>query len=348
MLYSPIQTPIENIKNKEIKFEVKSDKNKLYYIHFLNKGNSLSINAYYNEEVTKIEYESEFELSYIKKVKLFTIYDNIDECLDEIFSGINTGKNSIFEDNNFINLSIHLNNIKFKEIVFKISQKEKKDKDKIEELYQIIKEQKQEINILKNKLENLENDVKELMNFKKQIEEKEKEKRKIVQIESNIINNNNDYKTYLKNWINKNEKIKADLLYRLSRDGESVDTFHKLCDNISPTLILTESKDGNKFGGYTTCKWDCSGTTKKDGKTFLFSLTKKKIFKKREDQLNEQDVWCTHDYGPIFGGGDFYFKPTLKNCCSNPRYFFLNDYKDLIDKQKLEAKEVEIYRISFE
>ena len=223
---------LENIKNKEIKFEVKSDKNKLYYIHFLNKGNSLLIKTYYNNELSKIEYESEFQLSYIQKTKLFSIYDNIDECLDEIFSGINTGKSSIVEEYNYIKLLIPLNNIKFKEIMFKIGQKEKNDKDKIDELYQIIKEQKQEINDLKNKIENLqhlENDVKELMKFKKEIEDKNN-----LYIKSNIIDNNNNYKMYLKNWINKDKRIKADLLYRLSRDGDSINTFHHLCDNISP------------------------------------------------------------------------------------------------------------------
>ena len=169
-------TPIENIKNKEKTFEVKSNKNNLFYIHFLNKGNTLLISAYYKNEISKFEYESEFDLSYIKKVKLFTIYDTLDEGLDEIFSGINTGKSSIIEDTNFINLNIPLNNNKYKEIIFKIEQMKKSDKDKIDELYEIIKELKQENTYLKNKIDNMERDMKELLNFKKTIEIKEKEK----------------------------------------------------------------------------------------------------------------------------------------------------------------------------
>ena len=35
----------------------------------------------------------------------------------------------------------------------------------------------------------------------------------------------------LKNWINPNMKIKAELLYRMSRDGIEVETFHNLCYN---------------------------------------------------------------------------------------------------------------------
>ena len=214
-------------------------------------------------------------------------------------------------------------------------------------MYQIIKEQKQEINDLKNKIENLqhlENDVKELMKFKKEIEDINN-----LYINSNIIDNNNNYKMYLKNWINKDKKIKADLLYRLSRDGDSINTFHQLCDNISPNLTLTESNDGHIFGGYTTCEWDNSNKEKKDGETFLFSLTKKKKFKKKEDKLNERDIYSSKQYGPDFGGNDFYFNPTLKKCTSCSPYYFLNN-KDLADNKEntFEVKEVEIYKISFE
>ena len=328
-------TQIENIKNKELKIEVKSNKNNLFYIHFLNKGNTLLISAYYKNEISKFEYESEFDLSYIKKVKLFTLYDTLDECLDEIFSGINTGKSSIIEDNNFINLNIPLNNIKFKEIIFKIEQKKKSDKDKIDELYEIIKELKQENIYLKNKIE-------ELLNFKKEIED---EKKRINN--SNIINDNNDYKKYLKNWISPNQIVKTELLMRLSRDGDSVQTFHNLCDNISPTLVLVESLNGNIFGGYTTCQWDRSGQDKRDGKTFLFSLTKNKIFIKKNNK--DRDISCGKDNGPIFGGNDFYFYPTLKKYYSHSSYYFL-DNKDLADNEKddFEVKEVEIYKCLFE
>ena len=82
-MIQPMVTPT-NLKNKEINFNVISDKNKKFDITFINKGNSLLISAFHQEEVSKIEYESEFDLSYIKNVKLFIIYDTIDECLNEI------------------------------------------------------------------------------------------------------------------------------------------------------------------------------------------------------------------------------------------------------------------------
>ena len=108
-----------NLKNKEIKFEVISDKNNKFNFHFSNNNkNFLTISSFYDNNLHKIEYESKFELSYIKNVKLFTIYDTLDECLDEIFSGINTGKRLLIEKGNIISLEVLLNNIKYKIIFF--------------------------------------------------------------------------------------------------------------------------------------------------------------------------------------------------------------------------------------
>ena len=333
-----------NINEKNIKFQVKSDKDNLFFIQFLNIENALLISAYYNNDLSKIEYESQFELSYIQKIKLFSIYDNLNECLPDITDGIKTGKSSIIEKSDFFILSIPLNNIKYKKIDFEVKQKEKKVTDKVDELYSIIKDQKQEITYLKNKVNTLENMVKKLWEFKLGVEGETQ-----IIIDSNIINYNNNYKTCLKNWINPHQVIKAQLLYRLSKDGSLIATFHKLCDNISPTLVLIESCKGNKFGGYTTCKWATCGKGQIDGKTFLFSLTKNKIFKKREDKLKERDIYCDMSYGPFFGGNDLIFRDSLENCMSKIPYFFLYN-KDLEDNinNSFEVKEVEVYKILFE
>ena len=75
------------IKNIEKNFQILSGLNK-YNFKLYNKGNSLLINSNLQKDLTKVEYEDEFNIDYIKQVKLFMIYDSIDECLDEIFDGI--------------------------------------------------------------------------------------------------------------------------------------------------------------------------------------------------------------------------------------------------------------------
>ncbi len=97
----------------------------------------------------------------------------------------------------------------------------------------------------------------------------------ILNLDSLIIKNNIKYNTTLKKWINPNQKIKAKLLYRLSRDNHLYETFHKLCDNKGPTLTLIEAVEGFISGGYTPLDWDSKTKWKEDKDTFIFSLTEK-------------------------------------------------------------------------
>lgn len=350
-------TYLSYAKNKQMNFELKSNKGKVFYINLINNYEQLCISAYYNvNNNSKVEYESKFDISYVKNVKLFILYDTLDECLDEIFAGINTGKSYLSEEKDFINICIPLTNVKFKEINFKVDLKDKNDldekvgkdkKDQISELKKVIKEQKKEIGDLKGKVDQLENLVKDLLVFKNDISGKItcKIHSKIADSFSHII--------FLKNWINEiensNKIIRTKILYKLTKDGDSVDTFHKLCDNISPTLTLVKTSEGRRFGGYTTCIWSVTKGGKKDGKTFLFSFDEKKMFKKKEESKNERDIYCRKDAGPIFGGNDLYFYPTLKKGYSLSPYYFL-DKNDLAKNANddFDIDEIEIFKIGFE
>ena len=344
-------TMFPGLNNKEINFEIKSNTGKMFYINLLNQEEYLIITAYYISNKNRVEYESKFDISYIKKVKLFILYDTINECLEEINSGINTGKSYLVEEKNYINIFIPLNNIKFNEINFKVDLKENiniVNNKEINELKNVIKEQNNDIINLKNKVNHLEILVNDLLIFKNDIVGKItfKINSKIVDSYFNII--------LIKNWINNinNESskiIKAKLLYKLSKDGDSIDTFHQKCDNNSPTLLLVETTNGRKFGGYTTCVWSVNKGGKKDGKTFLFSLDEKKLYKKKKEHENERDIYCRKDAGPTFGGNDLYFYQTLKKGYSASPYYFL-DKNDLAKniKDDFDIKEIEIFKICFE
>jgi len=355
-------TYLSYAKSKQMNFEIKSNKGKLFFVNFINKGEQLYISAYYNSNSTKVEYESKFEISYIKNVKLFILYDTLDECLEEIIAGINTGKSCLTEESNYFNLYIPLNNIKFKEIMFKVELKENNNlidkiskdskvnpeyKEQIKELKKVIKEQNNEIIDLKQKVEQLEYFVRELLIFKNDITGKIG-----LRLHSKIVDSYL-YILMLKNWINQiensNKVIKTKLIYKLTKDGDSVDVFHKLCDNISPTLVFVETPEKRKFGGYTTCVWSSTKGGKKDGKTFLFSFDEKKFYKKKEESKNERDIYCRKDAGPIFGGNDLYFYQTLKKGYSLAPYYFL-DKNDLAKNTNddFDIAEVEIFKIGFE
>ena len=93
-----------------------------------------------------------------------------------------------------------------------------------------------------------------------------------------IIEDNLDYFKCLKDWINPKSEIKGELLYRLSRDGASYQTFHQNCDDKGPTLTLIRDENDMKTGGYTPLSWDSKKRWKYDNDTFIFNLTKKKNF----------------------------------------------------------------------
>ena len=81
----------------------------------------------------------------------------------------------------------------------------------------------------------------------------------------------------------------------MSRDGIETDTFHNLCDNKGPTIILTKLKDGNILGTYTPLDWDTKSNWKSDLNMFVFSLTQN--LKCMKNNQNNDGIKCKTVYG---------------------------------------------------
>ena len=61
---------------------------------------------------------------------------------------------------------------------------------------------------------------------------------------SSIIKNDNDNINLIKNWIEetiKKDKIKFELIFKMSENGNKSEDFHKYCDNKGPTLTLIKT-----------------------------------------------------------------------------------------------------------
>ena len=69
-----IDTPKE-IKNKERKIEISSNKNNLYEIKLINEVSYLLIQASFNNPLQTLQYENKFPLETIKKI-LFLVISN--------------------------------------------------------------------------------------------------------------------------------------------------------------------------------------------------------------------------------------------------------------------------------
>ena len=108
-----------NYENKSI--------NTNYEVCLKNVNNMLLIEITKNNNNKFKYYEKYFSLEDIQKVKYFTIYDNIEEYLDDIIDGINRNRSIISENNYGLILEIPLFNKKYKSITFLLDKKSKSE-----------------------------------------------------------------------------------------------------------------------------------------------------------------------------------------------------------------------------
>ena len=266
----------EAYKDKKLYIN-KIDKDKIYliigksklfkYEIDLNKEFINNDSLYFNNEILDLNNQ-------IKEIK-----KNMNKKEDDIKNIINE------KDNEISNL-----NRKIDEITLKLSEKEKNDEEKINKLTNLIKEQKEEICSLRNNIYEL-NEFKKEMNILS--------KKYISNLDSSIIDNN-IYNSTIKNWINPNMKIRANLLYKLSRDGPEISTFHEKCDHKGPTLTLFHLKIGDKIGFYVDDSFDTTSEWKKNIFNFMFNLTQNQVYHKTF--FDKISFYCKGNCGPSVNG----------------------------------------------
>ena len=218
----------------------------------------------------------------------------------------------------------------------------------------------QNINIIKNKIEKCKNSKELKLTFTL---DKENEVNRLLEQIKNFgeINNEEDifcdsliiknkmHINNLKNWISK-KIFKTKLLYRKSRDGDSYKTFHNLCDNQGANVVLIKNSEFI-IGGYTPLDWDNYSVWKKDGDTFLFSLTNNKKYKKINNW--NESILCGKEYGPFFPyigfrnrGKNNMSQADIQYGQSSNHYEFYKDIIPYSGKDRFfDVEEVEVYKI---
>ena len=329
-----------------------------------------SIDEIYEELITLMK-KNQFKIIeetnqiYISIPVEYVKVKNDSEKINELFSIISNMKKEMKEFKEQIK-NEEINNLK-KEI------KDLKEKN-VEEIQNMKENNSKEINNLKEEIKNLkdeiknmkENNLKEIKeenkNLKKEINElnsfipylkeykkKSEEKKRrdiIINLDSLIIKDNINYNITLKNWINGNMEIKSELLYRMSRDGIEYSTFHKLCDNKGPTIVLTKLTDGNILGLYTPLDWDSKSEWKSDLNMFVFSLTQN--LKCMKNNQNNRGIYCNTNYGPYSSFLQFNIYNTMNKPYIAPSNVGFNDCQKLYPGKSngfYDAEEVEVYKI---
>ena len=233
-----------------------------------------------------------------------------------------------------------------------------KNKEEIEQKYNELIKNKEEMEKKYNELKNFNDD---LIKNKEEIENKYNNFMNIQRkMDSMIIKDENIVKM-LKNWINPNDSINFELLYRGTKDGDSLNNFYLKCENKSPTISIIKTEKGKIIGGYTTIPWikeNVSYIT--DENAFIFSVDSKEKYNVKKN-LNGKDAvyhnrsWCCcFGYcGDDLAVGDKFLQGNNSYCCGNGDYYSFETTNDKMlgtsDKGiiKFKITELEIYHINF-
>ena len=87
-------------------------------------------------------------------------------------------------------------------------------------------------------------------------------------------------------------------IFQSSLNGDSAQTFHKFCDGEPNVIVVLETKEGKRFGGFTTIGFNSDNGAMKDSYSFLFSFDLMKIYKSKREKKN---IYCNENTGPYFG-----------------------------------------------
>ena len=154
-----------------------------------------------------------------------------------------------------------------------------------------------------------------------------------------------------------NDNQKWHLAYKATRDGFTIDDFHRCSDSQGPTITVIQSLDNYLFGGFTSMSWNFhqgakSGLT--DRMAFLFTLSNphgfpptKYVVKPTGENAIEPNAM-----GPTFGHYDICVYPN-SNLNSQSFIKFPSNYVDSTGKGYLTftgstnftTTDIEIYRL---
>ena len=214
-------------------------------------------------------------------------------------------------------------------------------------------------NILSNMSQNIENLkaineklIYENNLFKKQINQINNEKiiyddSNVGHVEGTILKNNEEIEFLSKKIGENSDKVIFNLIYKATENSDKAQAFHERCDQAKNTLVLIETSENRRFGGFTTCDWSGNQIEKNDENAFIFSLDKMKIY---DIVPGQPAIACYPNYGPIFLNcqikiNDDAFSNGGSTFCKGQNYQTEEDFELNGGNQDFQIKEIEVYEI---
>ena len=314
------------------------EKNKIQYnINFKIKENMITLSIHDNEQLPSVNYIRTLDLNEIKNYnkELFELTDSLYDFYTYIKSSSENKK--CFIKKNIGKLTIIAFCEKQEVIEIDLFPGERDVDSRIKEIWEELFNIKKQVKDNNNEIEILKNENKELKkiisNMGNQNKEKNKETNELKienkELNEKIEKQNNEINTLnykLNHYLNKSvimqdhersmlytaienkmkkkiKKIKK--LYQATIHGGDPEKFHQKCDNIPYTLVFIKSEGLRRFGGFTPIPWKAEdkGIFVKDPekKTFVFSLDNKKVFNLKDSKRDA--VYHDKLNGPCFGHG---------------------------------------------
>ena len=264
----------ENLRNELNQYKEEYDKIKKEFTSLQN--DTVNIQEQ-NKELLKIKetYENQIQIAQNNLEQLTK--DN--ETLNQNFTLLSKQNESLITENNSL-----------KNAQQKSAYSDEEIKNLMEELsaYRL---KAQENELLKKQLEDLQYQI--------QVLQERQEEDDVKEVKGDIIHDMNELEMITKKINKENKRIIINLLYKASADSDSAAVFHEKCDGANNTIVLVETTDGKRFGGYTTKSWRGNCIEKADTDAFIFSFDKMKTY----DNIPGDDaIGCYPKFGPIFLG----------------------------------------------
>ena len=264
----------ENLRNELNQYKEEYDKIKKEFTSLQN--DTVNIQEQ-NKELLKIKetYENQIQIAQNNLEQLTK--DN--ETLKQNLTLLSNQNESLITENNSL-----------KNTQQKSAYSEEEIKNLMEELsaYRL---KAQENELLKKQLEDLQYQI--------QVLQERQEEDEVKEVKGDIIHDMNELEMITKKINKENKRIIINLLYKASADSDSAAVFHEKCDGANNTIVLVETTDGKRFGGYTTKSWRGNCIEKADTDAFIFSFDKMKTY----DNIPGDDaIGCYPKFGPIFLG----------------------------------------------
>ena len=266
---------------------------------------------------------------------------------------INNAKNQLEQINNLKNEFEQINYLKQQlNELNRIRQKSLEDnafKERMNELENVKNKYEQELHILRES-QRKSQELNKKLRYSTGLDSKQlyfEESPMQFAVKGDIIHNSSELELITRKINKSNRKLTLNLIYKARADSDLASAFHKKCDRAKSTLVLVETDQGKRFGGYTSRSWAGECIEKKDDEAFIFSLDKMMTY---DIIPGEEAIGCYPKFGPIFMGCQIriYDNAFIKGGTTFEKgmnFDTLEDFELTGGEREFNVREIEVYEV---